>query len=118
MAAIYASSKGACKGLKRPSTYKGCGNRQKRTPLGGDFFGRVRFRIFPEVDPATSQRDAECRFSKNFTIDVRFCSFPQPYISRGTFWGGVRMPVNLPPKADLFLDEADSDAPLSMALDT
>ena len=28
------------------------------------------------------------------------------------------MPVNLPPKADLLLDEADSDAPVSMALDT
>ena len=28
------------------------------------------------------------------------------------------MPVNLPPKADLLLDEADSDAPVSIALDT
>ncbi len=28
------------------------------------------------------------------------------------------MPVNLPPKTDLLLNEADSDAPVSMALDT
>jgi hypothetical protein len=53
MAAIYASSKGACKRLKRPSIYKGCGNRQKRTPVEGIFWGviffdRIRFRIFPQ----------------------------------------------------------------------
>ena len=111
---------GSVKGLKRPSIYKGCGNRQRRTPFGGFLRLCPIPHFFPEVDPSyISTLSGIIDFLKVFlTIDVRFCSFPQPYISRGTFWGGVRMPVILPPKTDLLLDDADSDASVSIALDT
>jgi len=41
--------------------------------------GRCRSLLYPNVKQKID-------FSQNFpAIDVRFCSFPQPYISRGTF---------------------------------
>ena len=70
-------------------------------------------------DPVTSNLKRNIDFFKIFsTRDVRLYNFPQPYISRGTFLGRTANASYLLPKADLLLDEADSDAPVSIALDT